>query len=132
MDFLDRMMDYIEANVSLYKPMRVGILGDGDSIAIRPTPGTPPNGYLARDRLRNYPFQVLTQHSNAGVAYQTLETITNVIDGLENGAIVSSDGSFVFVRCEVYTTPNFVEVTSQGHHVYTAIYQAELYIEKEV
>ncbi len=131
MDFLDRMIDYIEANVSLYKPMRVGILGDGDSIAIRATPGDPPDGYLAGDRLRNYPFQILAQHSSANTAYQTLETITKAIDGLGYGAITSSDGSFVFVKCEVYTSPNFVEVTSKGLHVYTAIYQAELLIEKE-
>lgn len=132
MDFLDRVIDYIEANVSLYAPMRVGILSDDDSIAIRPTPSTPPEGYLIGDRARNFPFQVLTQHSQANISYQTLEAITEALDGLRNEAITSSDGSFVFVKCEVYTGPNFVEVTSRGKHIYTAIFQAELLIEKEV
>lgn len=132
MDFLDRVMDYLEANLSLYAPIRVGILGDGDSIAIRPTPGMPPQGYLTGDRLRVYSFQVLTQHQKPNIALGTLEAIAQALSGLENGAITSSDGSFSFVSCEVYTQPNFVEVTSQGVHVYTAIFHAELLVTKEV
>lgn len=132
MDFLDRVCDYLEQNLSLYTKIRVGILGSGDSIAIRPTPGMPPQKYLTGDRVRTYAFQVLTQHQSPKVALETLEAITRALQSLENGAIVSQDGSFVFVSCEAYTQPNFVEVTSQGTHVYSAIFYAEIFQPKEV
>src|SRR5690554_7104010 len=76
MDFLDKIVDHIETNLGLYSPIRIGILGPQNSIAIRPTPGSLPDGYLNGDRIRGFSFQILTQHENPHTAYTTLEEIT--------------------------------------------------------
>ena len=39
MNFLDKLVDHIESSLTMYSPIRVGMLGTGNSIAIRPTPG---------------------------------------------------------------------------------------------
>jgi len=123
MNFLDKLVDHIESSMTLYSPIRVGMLGTGNSIAIRPTPGSMPSGYLNGERLRPYSFQVLAQHTNPQVAYYTLEEIADLLDAID--ADISGDG-YVMVRCELYTAPNFVEVTDQGLHIYTALFEAEL------
>lgn len=123
MNFLDKLVDHIEDSLTLYSSIRVGVLGTGNSIAIRPTPGSMPSGYLNGERLRPYSFQVLTQHTDPQVAYYALEEIADLLDATD--ASISGEG-YVMVRCELYTTPNFVEVTDQGLHIYTALFEAEL------
>mgnify|MGYP001161693964 FL=1 len=123
MNFLDKLVDHIESSMTLYSPIRVGMLGTGNSIAIRPTPGSMPSGYLNGDRLRPFSFQVLAQHTDPQVAYYTLEEIADLLDAVN--ADISGDG-YVMVRCELYIAPNFVEVTDQGLHIYTALFEAEL------
>src|SRR5690606_40933139 len=104
----------------------LGMLGAGNSIAIRPTPGSMPSGYLNGERLRPYSFQVLAQHTNPQTAYHTLEQIADLLDATDAG--ISGDG-YVMVRCELYTAPNFVEITDQGLHIYAALFEAELVME---
>ena len=123
MNFLDKLVDHIESSLTMYSPIRVGMLGTGNSIAIRPTPGSMPSGYLNGGRLRPFSFQVLTQHSDPQTAYYTLEEIADLLDATD--ASISGEG-YVMVRCELYTAPNFVEVTDQGLHIYTALFEAEL------
>jgi len=123
MDFLDKIVDHIETNLGLYSPIRVGILGPQNSIAIRPTPGSLPDGYLNGDRIRGFSFQILTQHENPHTAYTTLEEITDLLDAMD--VDIQGDG-YTMVQCAVYTAPNFVEVTPQGYHIYTALFEAEL------
>lgn len=131
MDFLNSAKQYIEQNMTLFRsPISAGLLRDGDDIAIRPTPSTPPTRYMEGSKTINFQFQILVQHASNRIAYDTCQSIEMYLDGLQKGAIASSDGSFTFNKCEVYTTTNFVEKTSKGH-IYTAMFQAELLIEKE-
>jgi len=123
MNFLGKLVDHIESSLTLYSPIRVGMLGAGNSIAIRPTPGSMPSGYLNGDRLRPFSFQVLTQHADPQVAYYALEDIADLLDATD--VDISGEG-YVMVRCELYTAPNFVEVTERGFHIYTALFEAEL------
>ncbi|WP_054634819.1 minor capsid protein [Thalassobacillus sp. C254] len=131
MDFLNSVKQYIEQKINLFgAPIEVGTLSAGNSVAIRPTPATPPTKYLTGGRNYTYQFQILVQHSENRLAHDTCQAIENLIDGLTNGAINSSDGSFVFNYSDVYTTTNWVERTNDGP-IYTAIFQADLYIKKE-
>src|SRR5690606_27091403 len=123
MNFLDKLVDHIESSLTMYSPIRVGMLGTGDSIAIRPTPGSMPSGYLNGGRLRPFSFQVLTQHSDPHTAYYTLEEIADLLDAT---AACISGGGYGMVRCELYPAPKFVEVTGQGLQIYTALFEAEL------
>nr|WP_099682637.1 minor capsid protein [Bacillus pumilus] len=127
MDFLERMKIYIETNVLPGQKIEVGAVKDGNSIAISPTPGIQPNKDLNLGRHYTFPFQILVRHSYSLTGYTTCQRIADHLDTLTNGAVTSSDGSFIFVNCGVYVTPNFVERTAQGD-LYTALFQAELYI----
>lgn len=129
MDFLDRILDYIESSVPLYDSFSVGTLKDGNSVAVRPTPTSISTRYVEGSKIYPYGFQVLTKHKNMLTAYKAIQDVTEAIDGLTNGAITSSDGSFVFDKCEATTLPNWVEKDTQGYTIYTAIFQAELYKE---
>src|SRR5690554_8053577 len=123
MNFLDKLVDHIESSLTLYSSIRVGMLGTENSIAIRPTPGSMPSGYLNGGRLRPFSFQLLTQHSDPQTAYYTLEEIADLLDATD--ADINGEG-YVMVRCEPYTAPTLVEVTDHGPPLYTALFEAPL------
>ncbi|MFZ4452086.1 phage tail terminator protein [Salibacterium aidingense] len=129
MDFLERIKDYIEGNVSLYKTsLSVNMLKTGNDIAIRATPGAPNDRYVT-GKTHTFQFQILTRHEVDKTAYEAVQAITTALDGLTNGAVTSSDGSFVFHTCEVYTLPNFIEETAHGESIYAAMFEAEIYLD---
>lgn len=130
MDFLKQMKKYIETNIPIFKtPLSVGDLTDGEitgnDIAIIPIPGTPPTKNLDSGKNYVFAFQILVRHEKGSLSYSTCQLIADYLDGLSNGAVTSADGSFVFVTCDLYVTPNFVERTKWGD-IYTAMFRAEL------
>ncbi|PSL41705.1 minor capsid protein [Salsuginibacillus halophilus] len=131
MDFLLQAKRYIEENADLFVDLlSVGQQGDGDDIAIRPTPGNIEGRYADRGKVMRFQFQILVNHKLNRTSYETILDIANTLDGLRNGAITSSDGSFYMVKCELYNTPQFVERTSDGD-LHTALFEAELLIEED-
>jgi hypothetical protein len=127
MDFLDRVKEYLQANVTLNAPIVFGVLdAASSSIAIRQTPSSVLNRYSDSGKTFIFAFQVLVKDKNHKTAYDTIQAIFEALDGLPNDAIVSNDGSFTFVKCECYTLPNFVEKTEHDEYIYTAIFQSEL------
>lgn len=128
MDFLDRMKQYIESNMLLFKKtLTVGPLTSGNDISILAIPSVKPSKNLDMSRNYVFAFQILVRHLDQYKSYTTCQQISDKLDTLTNGAVTSGDGSFTFVKCEVYTTPNWVEQTPEGH-IYTAMFQAELYL----
>lgn len=127
MDFLDRLIDYIEKNVELDTHIRIGKLSsDSESISIRPTPSGIAARYGNSGVNREYGFQILIKGTNQLKVINTLEAITSSLDGLKRGDITSSNSSFDLVSCKVYTTPNYVEETDREEYIYTAMFIAEL------
>lgn len=127
MDFLDRLIDYIEDNVELKTYLRIGKLSaDSESISIRPTPSGIAARYANEGVNREYGFQILIKGTNQLKVISTLESITSSLDGLKSGDIRSSNNSFDLVSCKVYTTPNYVEETDREEYIYTAMFIAEL------
>lgn len=127
MDFLDRLKEYMEANILLNAPITFGVLDSiSSSIAIRQTPGTVLNRYTNNGKTFEFSFQVLVKDENHKTAYDTIQAIFEALDGLLNDSIQSQDGSFSFIKCECYTLPNFVEKTDHDEYIYTALFIAEL------
>lgn len=127
MDFLDRLIDYIESNISLDSVLRVGKLSlDSKSISIRPTPSSMVNRYADKDKTREYSFQILMKDPNQFKVINKLDEITNLLDGIDHREIISNNNSFKLVKCEVYTLPNYVEETEHEEYIYTALFRAEL------
>ncbi|MEM5012066.1 minor capsid protein [Niallia taxi] len=126
MDFLDRMLDKLEADVKLFTFVKRGLLAEGNSIAVRSTP-TPPNvRYLNNDKLDNYGFQFLVRHKDVLIAENTIQTIYEYLDNKQD--VESQDGSFTLVKIDVSTMPNWVGMSGRNEYEYTALFQAELYI----
>lgn len=127
MDFLDRLIDYIESNVTLDSVLRVGKLSlDSKSISIRPTPSSMIDRYVDKDKTREYSFQILMKDPNQFKVISKMDKITSLLDGIDHREIVSSNNSFKLVKCEVYTLPNYVEETEHEEYIYTALFRAEL------
>lgn len=127
MDFLDRVKEYIEQNVILNAPIVFGLLDTApSSIAIRQTPSSMNDRYTDNGKTFIFAFQVLVKDVDHLTAYNTIQNIFNVLDGLGKDAIPSQDGSYAFVKCECYSLPNFVEKTDKNEYIYTAIFHAEL------
>lgn len=127
MDFLDRVKEYIEQNVTLNAPVVFGLLDSASSsVAIRQTPSSMNDRYTDGGKTFIFAFQVLVKDINHLTAYNVIQGIFNALDGLGKDAIPSQDGSYTFVKCECYTLPNFVEKTEKDEYIYTAIFHAEL------
>lgn len=127
MDFLDRVKEYIEQNVILNAPIVFGLLDTTpSSIAIRQTPSSMNDRYTDSEKTFIFAFQVLVKDTSHLTAYNVIQSLFNVLDGLGKDVIPSQDGSYTFVRCECYTLPNFVEKTDKNEYIYTAIFHAEL------
>ena len=127
MDFLDRLCDALEADLSLYSAIDVGSLSDGDSIAIRRTPTAPNTRYYNGGKIEDFGFQILCKNSDAQVVINTIQDIADYLDGKTE--LPSNDGGFFLVKIEVSTDPNWVETTEHDQEVYTALFVAELYRE---
>ena len=127
MDFLDRVKEHIEQNVTLNAPIVFGLLDTvPSSIAIRQIPSLVNDRYVDDEKTFTFAFQVLVKDADHLTAYNTIQNIFSVLDGLGKDAIPSQDGSYAFVKCECYTLPNFVEKTDKDEYIYTAIFYAEL------
>src|SRR5690625_4405099 len=127
MDFLDRLIDYIEENVELNAVMKVGKLDEKEkATSIRPTPSSNISRSYDAGKTFEYSFQILVKDPNQMLVINLMDRITHTIDGLSNGAIKSADGSFIFVKSEVYVYPSYLEVTDHDEYIYTAMFTAEL------
>ncbi|MCT8138643.1 hypothetical protein H1D32_13365 [Anaerobacillus sp. CMMVII] len=128
MDFLDRLIDWIEGNVELFTLIEKSRMRNkGPAIAIRQTPTPPSTRYMDGSKLDNFGFQVLVRHNDVQKATDTIYAITKAVDGLNGDDIKSENNSFELVQIEVYTNPNHVETNDRNEEIYTALFVAQLY-----
>lgn len=131
MDFLDRVVEYIETRIDMTafdnSYISIGLLKSPNDIAVVMVPSPSPIKTFGNCRIYTFGFQVYLRHENQRSAIETCQEIELTLDGLTNGAIVSRDDSFRFIKMDATTTTNFVEKTSEGY-AYTAIFDAELQI----
>lgn len=127
MDFLDRLIDYIELKLDLEVPIEVGKLSEDETaISIRPTPSSTLSRSYDKGTTFEYTFQILAKNPNQFTTINTVTQIAHLLDGLSNGAIKSSNDSFIFVKSEIYIHPHYVETLDHGETVYSAMVTAEL------
>jgi len=126
LDFIDRVKDYLETNFELNASIVTPLLSTkSSSIAIRQTPSSPNSRYMT-GKTMNFSFQVLVKDLSVVTANSTIQEIFKGLDGLGKGSIASNDGSFIMIKCECTTLPNWVEKTDKNEHIFTAIFNAEI------
>src|SRR5690625_2420719 len=102
MDFLDRLIDYIETQLDLEVPITVGKLDKKETaISVRPTPSSTISRSMDMGSTFEYTFQVLVKNPNQFKTIKLVTEIAYLLDGLPNGTIKSSDGSFIFIKSEI-------------------------------
>ncbi len=117
MEALNKIIEEIES-LEL-TTVKVGILSDGDSISVRPTPSSYINRYL-KDGVFEFNFQVLTKNRNGQIAYDWLLTIEEHFENLQGD----------FILCEVTNSRQFVEETDKNEMIFTSLFKIE-YIKEE-
>lgn len=122
-DFIDDMANHLEETFSLFAPIKVDILPeDPNAITIRRTPASPYERFFDGARDWNIAFQILVKHKNQGVAIDTINDLSVYLDELGPDAVTSADGSYQFIKSEIYTMPILVEKDSRGSYVYSTIF----------
>ncbi|QKS71661.1 hypothetical protein FLK61_34105 [Paenalkalicoccus suaedae] len=127
MDFLDRVIDAMEADLTLFDIVRIGNLDPDNSIAIRQFPTSPGTRFFDNSRDDTFGIQVLVKHANGTTARNTIQSITDYLESLTG--VTSDDGSFLLVNIECSTLPNWVEETDRNQQIYTALFEATIYRE---
>lgn len=127
MDFYDRMMDYIESNLTLYAPLQMGVLSPKtNGIAILSIPSSPDTKYLDGGSVQNISFRIYTKHTDQKIAANTIQVISDLLDKMRNGDIVSQDDSFTFISCEVNTIPSSFDKTNDDKYIYSALFVSQI------
>lgn len=130
MDLIDRILDYLEGNMTLFTTFTVDVLREShEALAIRRTPSAPSMRFLDDSRDDVIAFQILVKHKNQFKAILTINEIVKALEGLKENEIVSNENSFEFLKCELYTNPLLVEQDKRGSYVYSALFNAEVFIE---
>lgn len=126
MELLDKILDAITANVKLNAPIQVGVLsGEPSAVCARLIPSYSRVAYMDNGRVYQMSFQVLVKDSDQQEAVRVLDEITTFVDLLTHDDIVLKNNRFRFIKCDVYTMPNFVEKTEHDEYIYTALFNAE-------
>lgn len=102
-------------------------MGKAKTICLRLYPTGPADKYLNGGKIRNVGFQIIARNENQIELIDTLQYIADKLDAMKSDTIVSSNGSFELINCNITTELNFVERDNQGW-VYTALFNAELFI----
>lgn len=126
-DFIDDLSNHIESKLTLFNSLTVDVLPeDLNAITIRRTPSSPIRRYLDRSREWVIAFQILVKHQNQGQAIDTINELTVYLDELGPNTIIPSDGSYQFIKSEIYTMPLLVEKDSRGSFIYSALFNATI------
>ena len=129
MDFLERLIDYMEGLSFMPSDIKIGLFDEnGNSVAIRPMPSAINERYVEQSKIYPYSFQVLVHNKSNFMAYEVSQKLMSVLDMIDEGLIQSSNNSFKLVSIRCITTPNFVQKTGYGY-LWTMTFEAELFIE---
>ncbi|WP_368298390.1 minor capsid protein [Cytobacillus firmus] len=124
-DFIDDLANHIESKFTLFDSLTVDVLPeDLNAITIRRTPAAPLERYLDGSRDWIIAFQILVKHQNQGQAIDAMNQLTIYLDELGPNAVTSADGSYLFIKSEIYTMPILVEKDSRGSYIYSALFNA--------
>lgn len=128
MDFLDRLVEYLEGFSFMPSLIKIGLYDENkNSVALRPTPSTINERYIEKSKVYPYAFQVLIHNESNTVAHATSQQLLSVLDFLDEGLIQSSNNSFELLSIRCTTTPNFVQKTGYGY-LWTIMFEAELFV----
>lgn len=128
MGFFDDLAGNIEANMQLFTTFKIDILDTEDNaLTLRRYQSGPSDRFIDGSRDDLIGLQVLVRNTDQQTASNTIESITDYLETLKEGAVTSSDGSYQFLNCDIYIHPLLVEKTDTNAYLYSAIFQAKIY-----
>lgn len=121
-EFLNKLRQKTEQQLNLFSSISPMMLGDKESIAIRPTPSSNDTWQLDRAYTYNFSLQLLVKHQNWVIAWETISAINQ----FWNGATKDDLNIPELTILETTTNPNWVEKDNHNYHIFTALFNAEL------
>ena len=125
-DFLERLVGFLNEQ-GYYALVVSPLLTDGRSIAVMTMPGGDYEYYFDGSYRQGYAFQVATKHESQLEGYQTLLSITSLLDG--DPDIPSSNGSYQLEGIDIITSPNVI-TKDDKYYIHAAQFSAALFIEE--
>lgn len=129
LDFQDRLIDLIESSVELFAPIDVPVIKNDEGLSMTMSPIGRSSMDFSAEITREYGFSMAARSKSDLQAVNALYDINRFIDELEQGAVVSSNSSFIMNSIEVVSPPN-LQAVSDAHYVYTCNFKAELTLTK--
>lgn len=124
-DFLERLVELLDSQ-GYYSQVVSPILIDGNSIAVMTMPNNDYQHYFDGSYRQGYAFQVTTKHENQLEGYQTLLSITSLLESVPD--IPSDNGSYQYEGITITTSPNVI-ARDDKYYIHAAQFSAGLYIE---
>lgn len=123
-DFLERLVELLN-DQGYYSIVTSPILKDGNSIAVMTMPTSEYQLYMDSSYRQGYAFQVSTKHQDQLTGYNTLLSITNLLQYIDD--IPSNNNSYEFEGVRITTSPNVV-AQDEKYYYHAAQFSADLYI----
>lgn len=130
MDFIDRLLDKVNAIQGLPIQCKIGYLGADESFVVYPLPGSQVTAeYMdgATDQQLNLEFAMKSKSQKK--IHDTLWMVQNELEDLKK--LESHDGSFEFEKLTITNKPFINQIDEQGWFVFLLDVQANITVFKE-
>lgn len=132
LDLDQRVVDYIKAHVNLPSEVSVGRQdSSGPGIAYIMTPTNEVKHFYNGRVRRSYAFSIMTKLPRPVDAIGLLNRAISVIEQAQRQDIVSSNGTFEFVKAEMTDSPGYrsaVEDAGKTYSIYAASFKTTIVI----
>lgn len=128
-DLIPQLNSYINS-LGLGIRSTIGILDDGDSMAIAPLPANNDTVYMDGSRDREQNIQVLIKHSNGAVVFELMHKLERELSKLMD--LPSGNDTYTFNEIYTVSTPNLVGADETKRFIYDLTIVASVHIFKGV
>ena len=126
MDILDKAIDYIEENISLYaKVQSIPLSSERDAVSILLDKSSPVEKYMDNASVNKISLKILTKSEESKKAYYAALDITALFEKASPGSLCLEEG-FFFIKAETEANPFFQSMNTGQTYVYEA--KVNLYI----
>lgn len=126
MDILDKAIDYIEENISLYaKVQSIPLSSEREAISILLDKSSPVEKYMDNASVNKISLKILTKSEESKKAYYAALDITALFEKASPGYLCLEEG-FFFIKAETEANPFFQSMNTGQTYVYEA--KVNLYV----
>lgn len=124
----DDVIEYIESELVPFSPIKVDLIGENDSIALRQLPSDAVvTRYMDGSRTSNFDFEMYAKSKDAEKAIRQLRDIQTVLDFNQKKIRINNKTSIIV---EPIDDVKFVASNDDEYFIYSATFNLEYFIER--